>query len=123
MLEELKENGINLSRLSEEVGLSRSGLAIAKLRGVTFGDVESLVKSLKKKSKILNKFNPKKDSIIEVCRSASVKQSFLAKQIGISKQGLNQYLSPERQVQLRTEVRRVASNIDSLASQLEKIKL
>lgn len=123
VLEELQDTGVNLVKLSEEAGLTYAALHTAIAKNTIFGDTNKMAKILKGKAKILKSYNPSRDSIGDICREAFIKQTFFAKRLGMSKQGLSQYLSLERQKQLKLEVQRVASTITTLADQLEKIKL
>jgi hypothetical protein len=125
VLEELHSTGMNLSRLSNAIGLEASTLIAAKTRNVMYGDVTKLAQLLRGKAKLLKSYHPKKHSLEYICDEAYIKQSSIAKQMGVSRQALNKSIDhlPEARVStIQGIVRGIGTEIDSLAGQLEKIK-
>ncbi len=124
VLEHLDENGANLVRLSEQMGMSPSGLSSAKARGIILGDIRRLASIIRTKSKLFKRYSPERYSIDYVCREGLVKQAYIARRIGVTKQALNQArggIPEKRREKITKEIRSLGDTYETLASRLEKI--
>jgi len=124
VLEELQKNGMSLGKLSEEIGLCHATLYQAKGKGVIFGDVLNLARRVRASAKLLKSYRPDKYAIDYLCRESFLKQTFIARKMGISRQALAQAPTvPEyRKDKLTKEIHSIGDKLDLLGSRLEKIK-
>jgi len=124
VLDELLETGVSLSKLSEQVGLDRSTLHIAKKRESLVGDITKLARIVRSKAKFLLNYHPNKYSIDYLCREGLLKKTFLANEVGISRQALSQAdeLPGYREQITTNKIHSIGSKLDSLATRLEMVK-
>lgn len=123
VIDQLLETGINLSRLSEQMGMNRALLSQARKNSAVYGDAELLIRILKSKAKLLKAYHPSKHSLEYVCDEGCLKQSSIAKKLGISRQALNKSLQNPRADRLKAVkniLKEVGKQVENLASELEK---